>query len=426
MHYLIVSALLASQAAIAVRVTTLDERTISGDIHAWSAERLEIETAEGDHAALRVDQVLRVDLPTSAMGDGPAPAGELLFVDGGHLALSGIATDEVRATITGAPVAAGDDKPLACPLDQVRAVRLMALDPAAPTLQQQWQDLLRSEPAGDLIVIRKPGAANLNFVEGSLGTVASDTITFTLDGETIQVNRQKVFGLVYFRQPSQQQPAGTTLLEGRGLRLPASKVRLRQGMLQATSPVLGVILLRPTVVRAVDYSVDRLQYLSDLPPARVDWTPPPATEPLATLQQGMVRDRGFYAPELKIDYPADLLPPDQQSSAGLPGTRTFTKGLAIRSRTTLAYRVPAGFSFFRATVGADPRTGGAGAARLTVRGDGQTLAVHEVRGHEPPLDLECDIRGLRELTIEVDFGVEEGLNAGIGSIVHLGGARFVK
>lgn len=426
MHYVIVSALLALHTALGVRVTTLDEQTIAGDARSWTTAGIELESTAGQQLALPVEQILRVEPLSTAPAPSKLAPSEVRFVGGGHLVAQAFTSSSSRATITGGPAQATDGEPVECSLEKVKAVRLMPLEAAVPTLEQEWQDLLRSEPAGDLIVIRKPGAANLNFVEGTLGPAGEDSIEFTLDGETIEVNRNKVFGLIYFRRPPEGNSKIAATLIGPGLRLPVAGVALDQYQLAATSPVLGKLKLSPAAVGVVDFSVDRLQYLSDLAPVRLDWTPAPGAGPIASLQEAVVRDRGFYTPHLNIEYPAAVLPPDEQSSAGLPELRTFAKGLAIRSRTELDFRVPSGFSIFRATAGIDPRASATGEVRLEIRADGQTLAQHTVRGGQVPVELECSVAQVRELTIVVDFGPGDDLGATFGSNLHLGGARFIK
>ncbi len=87
----------------------------------------------------------------------------------------------------------------------------------------------------------------------------------------------------------------------------------------------------------------------------------------------------------------------------LDGT-TFRKGLALASRTSVAYRLPGKFRVFKATVGIDDSVRPLGSVRLSIVGDGKTLWQGEVRGSEPASELEVDMGGVKRLEIVADYG----------------------
>ncbi len=113
-------------------------------------------------------------------------------------------------------------------------------------------------------------------------------------------------------------------------------------------------------------------------------------------------------------------------SSGLSRRVTFAKGLAIRSRTEVVYRVPRGFSAFRATVGIDPNTSAMGAVVFSVLGDGKPLFRQSIVGGDAPVGVDCSVDGVKELTLVVDCGPGAPLAEGLGDNLHLGGARFTK
>ncbi len=281
--------LIASQAAASVRVTTVDDRAVEGTIGTWDAAGVEVTTPRGATQQIALEDVLRIDFPRG--GTSGLPTGEIVLTDGTRLAVSEYSTGDQRAHFR------GPTRELDSHLDAVRSVRLMPLPTDATSIANEWRNLLAMEPTGDLIVIRKPGASNLNFVEGTLGDVTPETVEFTLDGEKLEVNRAKVFGLIYYRDPSNDgdsQP--TAIVSGAGIRLPARGMILADETLEIETLHLGTIRLPLSAVAAVDYSIDRLQYLSDFEPTRFAFEPAAGTAPSSSLFSSIARDRAFHAP----------------------------------------------------------------------------------------------------------------------------------
>jgi hypothetical protein len=426
LHSFILLLVVALSAAVEVRVVTVDEQSLVGTIESLDARSLTLASADASAESVSLDRVLRIEATESADGATPAPAGEVLFVDGTRIAVGDFATDGQKAELIGSFLVSGKAEAVDAKLDQVRAVRLMPLEPSVPTLASEWKDLVAGDAAGDLIVIRKAGAANLNFVEGTLGDTRAAAVSFTLDGEAMDVNRNKVFGVLYFRQSAGESSPAAAVITGPGLRMPVSKVSYTDGQFVVDSSALGRLTLPASAIDAIDFSIDRLQYLSDLDPVRQTWSPAPTEAIAKPLLGSVVRDRGFYSPELTLEYPYESLTEEEASSAGLSEVKVFKKGLAIRSRTEVVYRVPAGFDSFRATAGIDPLTRTTGSVLVTLIGDGRTLVEQPIRGRDAPVELECNVAGVKQLAIVVDFADAKDWSRGTGDNLHLGGVRFIK
>jgi hypothetical protein len=104
------------------------------------------------------------------------------------------------------------------------------------------------------------------------------------------------------------------------------------------------------------------------------------------------------------------------------GETTFRKGLALHSRSEVAYRLPGDFSRFVATVGIDPSQRSRGHVRLEIRGDDRLLFDEPIPGSDEPRAIELNTSGVGRLTILVDYG--EGLD--IGDQLILGNARLIR
>lgn len=432
MFHVLAIILLAVAAGPEVRVTTIDEAAHAGTLREWTAEQVVLQGVNGDELAkLDLKQVLRADFPNAVPDQQPAAQVTVRFVDGSFVSGSQFTSRGDRATIAGAHDQDDASPALDVPLAAVRSVKLGtpgAQEAAlAATLDSEWQDILALRPAGDLIVIWRASAGRLNYVEGTLGDVGLESVEFVLDGETIQVNRDRVFGLVFYRKPlSDDASPPAVIVEGSAVRVAADRVTLEDSDFVIDSALLGEIRLPATRVAVIDYSAGQLVYLSDLEPVRAEWTPAPGAAALVPLFGKVARDRSFYSAQLELEYPAASLDPEQTTSAGIPQRVSCRKGLAIRSRTEVTYRIPPGYPRWRATAGIAPRFRAVGQVELRVLGDGQELLQQTIDGRNPPIELQCDVEGVRELTIVVGFGSNDRIDLGSGDILHLCNARITK
>jgi hypothetical protein len=125
----------------------------------------------------------------------------------------------------------------------------------------------------------------------------------------------------------------------------------------------------------------RLVYVSDLKPAKVVQTP--------------YFDRVL---EYRLD----------KSLNGKPITLsdgTYQHGISVHSRCVLTYNLDGRFNEFRAKAGFQLPEGKLGQAAIRVVADGKALFENlDARGDQAPADLKLKVDGVRELTLEVDYG----------------------
>ena len=98
------------------------------------------------------------------------------------------------------------------------------------------------------------------------------------------------------------------------------------------------------------------------------------------------------------------------------------RGLALRSRTRLVFRLPGKFNRLRAVAGIDDADQEHGHVRLSIEGDGRVLFDGAIAGGQPPQELDIDLSGVKRLTILVDYG-EQG---DVGDFLDLCDARILK
>ncbi len=273
-------------------------------------------------------------------------------------------------------------------------MRFVAADDLDARLGKQWSDITETKAAGDLLVVRKKDA--LDYLEGVVGDLDAETCKFELDGEVISVNRPKITGLVY-AHPRQREllEAIGMLVATDGSRLQMQSVELLGDKLKVETPLGTAHEIPLDRVARFDFSFGKIAFLSDLEPETVSYTPLVGFDqpPQGLLEfYAYRRDTGFEQNPLRL------------------GGREFHKGLSLASRTELVYKLPDRFRQFRATVGIDDATRETGSVRLEIKGDGKRLWEGDIRGTDPPQELNLEIGGVKRLEILADYG--EGLDVG--------------
>jgi hypothetical protein len=160
----------------------------------------------------------------------------------------------------------------------------------------------------------------------------------------------------------------------------------------------------------------RVIYLSDLQASKVDENP------------NYIR-----GPE---PLPGDLSFPWQRDANAGDGGRLrirgqeFRKGIGVHARSSLTFTIDAGFSRFQAVAGIDDHairlTGQdpVGNVSFVVLGDGRVLERRDgVTSRTAAISLNVDVRGVKELTLKVDFGEDR---SGQGDFADWALARIIR
>ena len=119
-------------------------------------------------------------------------------------------------------------------------------------------------------------------------------------------------------------------------------------------------------------------------------------------------------PELKVN----------RSLYGEPlkiGSRSFDRGICVRSKTNVRYRLNGDFNRFQTWIGIQDTY--KGDVVVTISCDGTELFSGEVAPEDDPKRLDLDVSGKYSLEILVDYGK---LDLDIGDLFVLGDARLLK
>lgn len=375
-----------------VAVDTLKGESLRGVLSSLTDAQLVLQTEQGPREIL-VSELLAVR-PDAAAAARSAD-GEVRLADGTRLA---------AANYTSGATSARFEHPrygeLTVPLDRVTSARLLAAEGNSVAI---WTQLLERPLKKDLLAIKK--AEVVDHLDGVVGSVDDKTVRFVLDGEEVPVKRERVFGLIYFRRDGAPRPTiAATIDTIDGDRLSAGKVTWADGRWRVELPG-GIPLEAETgVFRTLDFSLGKVLYLSEVDPRNVEhvswWD-----EPWVNFTYR--RNRNFDGKPLRL--------------AG----KTWPRGLAIHSLTTLTYRLGGDYRRFVALAGIDDEIRAHGNVLLTISGDDKTLYEGEIgveNPRRPAIPLDLDVTGVVELKIKVDFGK----NNDIGDRLHLVDARVTK
>lgn len=296
-----------------------------------------------------------------------------------------------------------DGSTMSAPAKTVRAVRFYR---PADTTDAAWRRFVEQKRPTDVIVIRK-SAESLDMLEGMITGVSKDTVEFEFDGQKIPVKRSKLEGIVL----SSSEPAlekllcvatdrfgGTWQVHELTATPQEAVIKTRSGMEWRGAPAL---------LERLDFSSLGSVSLADLAPVQQSWNyffPLPAgrTELVELLKTRYVVRKGT-------------------CPAGA-GRGRSVPSLVLYSGSEVTYRLPESFESLRAGAVISPEAGRSGHVQLILIGDGKVLLSQAVRAGEAPKTIDVPLKGVRRLTIRVEFGH----NLHLGDELHLCRAVLIK
>jgi hypothetical protein len=405
---------LAALAPANVTATKLDGTAVTGQLQAWSAEEIVLKTTDGP-LTLPAADVLSLEFSSESTNDSGRPIMEL--VDGTILPLADVAVANNRVVARLEPPSPAEPQPIAIPLDKVRSIRLQ---PLAAEVLPQWQEIRALGVPSDLIVVVKRGGNSLDHLECVLGQITANEVEFKIDEKQVRVPRNKVAGVIYYRSDDSNDRAPRCILLGReGLVIHSSAIDWAGESLRIRTAT-GLSLAWPLAgISSADLSAGKVVFLSDERPAAATWHPlvglPSVASRAAKYGQPRFNQSASGGP-LTLAYSSD------SPSTGIRETKSFAKGVALRSRSELVYRLPRGYSRFLALAGIEPAAAASGNVMFSIFADDHLLIEQAIAGSDAPLPLDFDVAGVKRLKFVVDYGQ----NLDTGDWLNVCNARIVK
>lgn len=381
-------------------VALIDGSQFNGELTAISDTEVKI-TADGQTQAIASEQLQAIVLskkqPTIPEGNNI----KVTLHDGSELKAK-----SVLATTSNARVTIGDELSYRLKSDSIASIQFKPLPEQA---QEDYDRILKGESTGDVIIILRPSGA-IDELEGIVERVDNEAVTFNFDGDRIPIELSKLAGVKLLKSGSLKTLKTTCeLTDLRGNRWRACRFNLNapETALEFETGLGDKISLQLAQIQKFQFASSNLVYLSDLSPENAEWTP--------YLTGRLIRNRlnQLYAPV------------KDRSANGGPiriGEQEFTKGLSLRSKTVLTYRLTEEFNSLQLTTGLAVETKGRGHVDLIILGDNKQLFRDSIADPADIRQLDLAITGVRRLSITVDYGK----NLDFGDLLHLGDAKLIK
>jgi hypothetical protein len=363
----------------------------------WSL-RVEVEGEATSVPGGDVLTVRRADLPLP-----PLPADDhVLLANGDRIPFRAARLAGEKLLLRHRDLAGGGEASL--PLAAVSVLWRVAPDKVADAEKLRRQ-LATQARARDTVCLR-----NGDVVAGVLTGLDEQKVEVEVDRKVVAVKMPQVAYVALNTELADTlRPRGVyarlTLADsavGRGGRLSLTRAVCADGVtLQGTTAFGAAVAVPLTRVAALDLYRGRAVYLSDLKPAKYEYLPYlDGAWPFAA-------DANVAGHDLVV------------------GGSAYSKGVGLHSHSRLTYRLAGGYRRFQALVGLDDRDGRRGSARVRVLADGRPLdlgASGELTARGGPRAVDVSVAGVRELTLEVDFGK----GGDVQGVVDWADARLVK
>jgi hypothetical protein len=330
----------------------------------------------------------------------PLPTGRhLILVNGDRVPFDDPRLDGETLYFKHADLAGGKESRV--PLTALSVVWLAAPD------NTDYPDRLRhllakAARARDHVLLR-----NGDVLEGVLSDLTAKKVAVEVDKKPVEVAADAVaavaLGTDIVNALKPKGVYGRVALFGDGTRLSLASAACDGRTLEGKT-VFGSTLRVPLDrVAALDVLNGPAVYLSDLKPAKVEFTPffdgGPTYPPVA--------DGSAEGGDLRL------------------GGSTYDKGIGLHNGGRVTYHLGGAYRRFEALVGLDDETGRLGSARVRVLADGKPLDLggdRALTAQAGPLPVSVSVAGVKELTLEVDFAA----NANVQGQVDWCAARLVK
>jgi len=358
-------------AADTAKLRTLAGQTVEGELVSISEKEIVLRGKDGP-VTTPLTQVIDLELQAST-APSEAKYTDVELSDGSllHCAQFTVKRDQVEAKLVG-----GVEVKL--PLKAVQYVLTNAQD---AKVREEWKAILGKQGKQDIVAIRD-AEGNLNAVEGTFAT-GDDTgknIEFVpAGGDKRQLGLARITAMSFLRRRDPDAPSAVCKVSDTSRnQLAAVTVTLGEGSFTIkTASGVQVVYPRPLLAR-VDFSQDKLKYLSDLEPVKV------VENSDLGLEEHYRRDKNLDNGPLQL------------------GKETYAKGLAVHAYAELVYDLGGQYKDFKAVLGVDPKVGKDPTdVKVVIEGDGRSLFSDNVRREDKPRPITLDVKNVKQLRIVV-------------------------
>jgi hypothetical protein len=224
--------------------------------------------------------------------------------------------------------------------------------------------------------------ASGEMVHGSLARLSADGIVLTVGSAERQLAWRDLRAVILAAAPDAPRAGLSALIDlNDGSRCRAKSLRWRDGEFEALTATDARLTINASAVSQIEMSGGRRVWLSELPSVNFECKP-----------------------YLSKTWPLRV---DENVMGGplVVAGRAYTHGLGLHSACRATWNLDGKYHRFRAAVGIDDSAGSLADADVMVWGDGRIVAeFRHLAAGQPPRPVDVDVRGVKDLTVEVGFG----------------------
>ena len=269
-------------------------------------------------------------------------------------------------------------------------------------LGKQWREILDDESrAADAIVVNRSG--ELDAVEGIVGDLSGDKLTFSIEDRTARVALEKLDAILFYHASDREfgLPVCEIVLADR------SKVRAKSLQWNDSRLVcIGVggakFEFRRQALRQLDFSLGKSLTLSSMTPTTNDW------QSLMTSSAIFEKLRKIKLARINESYSGQPLSLKFQPDTGisyLAKVKQFNNGFAMQGGGKLAFALDGQYEKLTGSVGFDPAANASGNVRFKVSLDGKVVLDQEMihRTMKNPIELDLIVKDAKRVVFEIDY-----------------------
>lgn len=283
------------------------------------------------------------------------------------------------------------------------------IDASGDTADPAWFELLKQPlESGDSLIIRRD--QSLDFLEGIVGDVTSDSVAFKFGQRNADVTWDRIGGIRYYHASGRDLPKTKCLVTTtNGDQINAATLALAikadsgdTGNSESQFELPCGVSLRIDSARllAIDWASTTIQWLDDFKPTQVEKITYLANEKTRPLLEKLKQPS--YSETIQGN-PLSLVVINPETTTRQ--LKQYDHGVQVSGSTRMIWLFDGQFKRLRGDIGFDPRANANGYVNIKITGDRKTLFEKEMAKEDNDMvELDVDVSNIRRLTIEIDGG----------------------
>ena len=213
-----------------------------------------------------------------------------------------------------------------------KSLKAVLLKPIVPELANAWQSAILETRNADAVIVSRPGNS-LDRINGVIVQVQDTSVSFELDGQTIDIPIEKLAGLVWFQRDLERvKPTVEVSLTDHSVWM-AESLSMKSNFIELKTQLGQLVSIPLNKVHSVNYATANIRWLSEVEimdsvaEKLIDFK-----SPIANLDRAM-------APRFVVS-----------GRAPMPTSSAADKDLLFPGPGQFLFRVPEGFSSLQSRV----------------------------------------------------------------------------